>query len=217
MLITIGWKWLKSTQKLTGSPLSGEKLTQLQPTLESSEWHGVCVHTFAAYNSIHFMYKNKNKVEWKGWSFGRGIGRGPNISYEHYPSLSIKQKPVWFVCDRIKNIVWEMHRLLWNMGMKRVSILGIWREMCTLYLPTFHANCWLIKWICWKIFFRQYDFWPSELHEKILTLHGKICLSSLFKKINWNYNLHDVSATIWDKNFLLNSDLYGSDRLHLDI
>ncbi len=36
-LITIDWKWLKSTQKLAGSPLSGENY-QLQPTLESSEY-----------------------------------------------------------------------------------------------------------------------------------------------------------------------------------
>ncbi len=110
-----------------------------------------------------------------------------------------------------------MHELLWRMGMKRVSIFGIWHEICTLSLPTFHANCWLIKWICWKNVFQQYDFCTSELLENILTLLGKIRLSSLFSKINWSYNRHNVSATIWDQKFLLQSDLYCSDCLHLDI
>ncbi len=30
-------------------------------------------------------------------------------------------------------------------GMKRVSIFGIWRQICPLPLSTFHAYCWLIK------------------------------------------------------------------------
>ncbi len=107
--------------------------------------------------------------------------------------------------------------LLWSMGMKRVSIFGIWRENCPLPLPTFHANCWLIKRNCWQNVLWQYDFWLSELHEKILTLLGKICLSSLFSKINWSYNRHNVSAAIWDQKFLSKSDLFCPDRLHLDV
>ncbi len=97
---------------------------------------------------------------------------------------------------------------LWSMGMKRVSIFGIWCENCPLPLPTFRANYWLIKWICWQNVLRQYDFWPSELHEKSLTLLGKICLSSLFSKINWSYDRQNGSAVIWDQKFLLKSDLY---------
>ncbi len=101
--------------------------------------------------------------------------------------------------------------------MKRVSIFGIWHEICPLSLPSFHVNFWPIKWFWWQNVFRHYDFWPSELHEKILTLFWKICLSSLYSKINWSYNCHNVSATIWDQKFLLKSDLYGSDLLYLDI
>ncbi len=59
--------------------------------------------------------------------------------------------------------------------------------------------------------------WTAELHEKILILLGKICLSSLFSKINWSYNRHDVFATIWDQKFMLKSDLYCPDRLHLGV
>ncbi len=104
-----------------------------------------------------------------------------------------------------------MHRLLWSMGMKRISIFRIWRENCPLPLPTFHANCWLIEGICWKNVFRQYDFWPSELHEKILTLLGKICLHSLFSKMNWSYNRHNVSATELHEKILT---LLGKICLH---
>ncbi len=99
------------------------------------------------------------------------------------------------------------------------ACLHIWylTENCLLPLPTFHANCWLIKRNCWQNVLRQYDFWLSELHEKILTLLGKICLSSLFSKINWSYNRHNVSAAIWNQKFLSKSDLYCLDRLHLGI
>ncbi len=110
-----------------------------------------------------------------------------------------------------------MHELLWSMGMKRVSIFSIWREICPLPLPTFYVNCWPIKWSGWQNFLRQCDFWPSELHEKIVTMFGKIHLSSLFSKINWSNSRHDVSATIWDQKFLLKLDLYGSHLLHLVI
>ncbi len=87
------------------------------------------------------------------------------------------------------------------------ACIRIWHLMWKLSLPTFHANCWLIKQNCWQNVLRQYDFWLSELHEKILTLPGKICLSSLFSKINWSYNIHNVSAAIWDQKILLKSDL----------
>ncbi len=117
------------------------------------------------------------------------------------------------ICVRY-NIDWEMHRLLWSMGMKRVSIFGIWRENSPLPLPTFHANCWRIKRNCWQNILRQYDFRPFELHEKILTLLGK---SSFFGKINCSYNRHNVSAAIWDQKFLSKSDLYCLDRLHLGV
>ncbi len=93
------------------------------------------------------------------------------------------------------------------------ACLHIWH----LPLPTYHANYWLIKWFCWQFFFREYDFWPSEQHRDILDLLEKIHLSSFFSKINWSYNRHDVSATIWDQKFLIKSDFHGSDCLHLDI
>ncbi len=64
---------------------------------------------------------------------------------------------------------------------------------------------------------RPYDFWPSELHEKILTLLGKIRLSLLFSKINWTYNSHNMSAAIWNQKFLLKSDLCCPDHLHRDM
>ncbi len=99
------------------------------------------------------------------------------------------------------------------------ACLHIWHLTSKLSIasPNFSCECWLIKWICWQNVLRQYDFWPSKLHEKILTLHGKIWLSSLFSKIYWSYNCHNVSATIWDQKFLLKSDLYCPDHLHLDI
>ncbi len=59
------------------------------------------------------------------------------------------------------------------------ACLHIWHLMIPLHLPTFHVNCWLIKRNCWQNILQQYDFWQSELHEKILTLLGKI----LFKFI----------------------------------
>ncbi len=110
-----------------------------------------------------------------------------------------------------------MHLLLWSMGMKSVFIFGVWRENCSLPLPTFHMYCWLIKWICCQNVLRQYDFWLSELHQKILTLLGKHFLSSLFSKLNWSYNCHNVSAAIVDQKFLLKSDWYCPDHLHRDI
>ncbi len=83
--------------------------------------------------------------------------------------------------------------------MKHVSIFGIWREICALSFPTFHANCWLIK--CF--FGNMISDYAWELHEKNLTLLGKIRLSSLFSQINWSYNHHNMSAAIWDQKILL--------------
>ncbi len=70
-----------------------------------------------------------------------------------------------------------------------------------LLTKCFSAIWFLTIWTTWE----NSDFvWESRL-------------SSLFSKINRSYNRHDVSATIWDQKFLLKSDLYGSDRLYLDI
>ncbi len=83
-----------------------------------------------------------------------------------------------------------------------------------LPLPTFHSNCWLIRWICRENVLCQYDFWTSDLHGEIPTLHEKICLRSLCSKINWSHNHHKVSAVIWDQKSLLKSNLFCSDHLH---
>ncbi len=97
----------------------------------------------------------------------------------------------------------------------------------------------LIKRNCWQNVLQQYDFWPSELHEKILTLPGKIRLSSLFSKINWSYNVTmcqppfeirksgknqtDIALIIsimvskWRSRMWLPHGVFGFDILFIDI
>ncbi len=97
--------------------------------------------------------------------------------------------------------------------------LHIWHLTSNLSIASPNLSCELLtdKINLLKNLFQHYDFWPSELHEKILTLLGKIRLSPLFSKLNWSYNRHNLSAAIWDPKFLLKWDKYCPDHLHLDI
>ncbi len=92
--------------------------------------------------------------------------------------------------------------LMWNLY---IVSPNIWCELLTdkmnLLIKCFSAIWFLTIWTTWE----NSDFAWENLFKFIIS------------KLNWSYNRHDVTAAIWDQKFLLKSDLYCPDRLHLDI
>ncbi len=99
------------------------------------------------------------------------------------------------------------------------ACLHIWHLTWNLYIPSPNLSCELLtnKMNLLKKCFSARWFLTISTTWENLTLLGKICLGSLFSKINWSYNRHNVSAKIWDQKFLSKSNLYCPDRLHLGV
>ncbi len=99
------------------------------------------------------------------------------------------------------------------------ACLHIWHLMSKLSIASSNHSCKLLTDKMNLLIKCSSAIWFLTIQNTLENSHfaWENLFKFIFSKINWSYNRHNVSATIWDQKFLLKSDLYCPDHLDLHI